>query len=77
MLHSSRFVLVDRLAHIRGYSHSDEAVREGASAVDESMLTGESLPVEKHPEAAMAFSSVSVATNSLRLCRFRTQVPEQ
>jgi Cu+-exporting ATPase len=37
----------------------DGLVREGHSAVDESMLTGESLPVEKTPGAAVVGGSLN------------------
>jgi Cu+-exporting ATPase len=42
----------------------DGLVREGASAVDESMVTGESMPVEKHPGSAVTGGTVN-GTGSL------------
>lgn len=51
----------------------DGEVVEGASSVDESMLTGESLPVEKQPGSAVTGGSI----NGEGLLRFRvTQVGE-
>jgi cation-transporting ATPase V len=38
----------------------DGVVLEGASAVDESMLTGESLPVEKHAGAALTGATLNI-----------------
>ena len=43
----------------------DGVVQEGTSAVDESMLTGESLPVEKHPGDAV-FGATINATGSFQ-----------
>ena len=44
----------------------DGAVIEGTSAVDESLVTGESLPVEKHPEAEVIGGTVN-GSGSLRV----------
>jgi Cu+-exporting ATPase len=54
-------VLVGDLVRIRPGERIpvDGVVVEGASAVDESMLTGESLPVEKRPESRVAAGTVN------------------
>ncbi len=54
-------VLVGDLIRIRPGERIpvDGVVVEGASAVDESMLTGESLPVEKGPESQVAAGTVN------------------
>ena len=54
-------VLVDDLVRIRPGERIpvDGVVVEGASAVDESMLTGESLPVEKAPGSKVAAGTVN------------------
>jgi len=57
----SETVRVDDLVRIRPGERLpvDGVVVEGASTVDESMLTGESLPVEKAPGAAVAAGTVN------------------
>jgi Cu+-exporting ATPase len=57
----SETVRVDDLVRIRPGERLpvDGVVVEGASTVDESMLTGESLPVEKGPGAAVAAGTVN------------------
>jgi Cu+-exporting ATPase len=54
-------VLVDDLIRIRPGERIpvDGVVVEGASSVDESMLTGESVPVEKRPESAVVAGTVN------------------
>jgi Cu+-exporting ATPase len=56
-------VLVDDLVRIRPGERIpvDGVVVEGASAVDESMLTGESLPVEKAPQSRVVAGTVNRA----------------
>src|SRR5262249_3397562 len=54
-------VVVDELVRIRPGERIpvDGVVVEGASTVDESMLTGESVPVEKTPGASVAAGTVN------------------
>jgi copper chaperone CopZ len=53
---------------------TDGVVEEGASAVDESLVTGESVPVEKHPGDAVIGASVNAGG---RLIVRATKVGEQ
>ncbi|HVG87716.1 MAG TPA: heavy metal translocating P-type ATPase [Gaiellales bacterium] len=53
---------------------TDGVVQEGASAVDESLVTGESVPVEKHPGDAVIGASVNAGG---RLIVRATKVGEQ
>ena len=48
----------------------DGVVTDGASTVDESMLTGESVPVEKQPGDEVA-KSLGLSTGNVRVIRHR------